>query len=68
MADTQILVTLDTADSLEAQILVEYLAAEDPARFLKACLKLGFVTALQAPPASPRPKTLEELERSEGFQ
>ena len=37
----QLTITLDTSDPLQAQLLVEYLAASDRTRFARSCMMLG---------------------------
>jgi len=41
----QIIVTLDTSDPLQAQLLVEYLASSDRVRFGRCCMLLGYLAA-----------------------
>ena len=46
----QIIVTLDTSDPLQAQLLVEYLASHDRVRFGRCCMLLGYLAGTQPPP------------------
>ena len=43
----QIIVTLDTSDPLQAQLLVEYLASNDRVRFGRCCMLLGYLAGTQ---------------------
>jgi hypothetical protein len=47
----QLTITLDTSDPLQAQLLVEYFAAEDRGRFGRCCLLLGYLAATGQMPA-----------------
>ncbi len=47
----QVTITLDTSDPLQAQVLVEYLAASDRTRFGRTCLMLGYLAATGRIPA-----------------
>ena len=47
----QLTITLDTSDPLQAQLLVEYLAASYRIRFARSCMMLGFLAATGAMPA-----------------
>ena len=46
----QIIVSLDTSDPLQAQLLVEYLASNDRVRFGRCCMLLGYLAGTQPPP------------------
>jgi len=46
----QIIVTLDTSDPLQAQLLVEYLASNDRVRFGRCCMLLGYLAGTQHAP------------------
>lgn len=45
----QIIVTLDTSDPLQAQLLVEYLASNDRVRFGRCCMLLGYLAGTRQP-------------------
>jgi hypothetical protein len=79
----QIIVTLDTSDPLQAQLLVEYLASNDRVRFGRCCMLLGYLAGTQQPSENdvdsipepstvpPAPKvglTLEDLKISQTQQ
>ena len=51
----QIIVTLDTSDPLQAQLLVEYLASNDRVRFGRCCMLLGYLAGTQPHPSEKDP-------------
>jgi hypothetical protein len=51
----QIIVTLDTSDPLQAQLLVEYLASNDRVRFGRCCMLLGYLAGTQPHPSEKGP-------------
>jgi formylmethanofuran dehydrogenase subunit B len=60
----QIIVTLDTSDPLQAQLLVEYLASNDRVRFGRCCMLLGYLAGTQPHP-SEKGSELPEQAQSE---
>ena len=62
----QVTITLDTSDPLQAQLLVEYLAAQDRAHFGRCCLLLGYLAATRQTAETAEAADMADMARDDG--